>query len=53
MMPCLPNSVCHQVHRNTITCLLRNKMKIANHLILIASDVHHIVIFTGFLRLPS
>lgn len=42
---CLPNSVCHQVHCNTITHLLRNKMKIAKHLILIASDVHHIVIF--------
>lgn len=40
-----PNSACHQVHGNTITHLLRNKMKIAKHLILIASDVHHIVTF--------
>lgn len=40
---CLRNSVCHQVHYNGIAHFLRNEMKIVEHLILIASDVHHVV----------
>ena len=40
---CLHISAHHVVHYNGIAHLLRNEMERAEHLILIASDVQHVV----------